>query len=186
MGTGKAWAAASGMVACISGILLHFAYEWFGGTLWAVLGAVNESTWEHLKLLFWPVTAMTLIEYVFYGKNMQGFIQAKFISLLLGMALIVTAFYTYYGVLGFHFLAADIAVFIVGIAVSYCITVYLMEGIERNAEKSGILTSSAFGAIWAWEGIVLLAMIFIVFTYAPPHIGIFLDPVTGGYGISMQ
>ena len=30
-------------------------YDWFGGSFWAVLGAVNESTWEHLKLVFWPI-----------------------------------------------------------------------------------------------------------------------------------
>ena len=41
--------------ALVAGTLLHFVYEWFGGNVWAVIGAVNESTWEHLKLLFFPV-----------------------------------------------------------------------------------------------------------------------------------
>ena len=39
----------------VLGVLLHFTYEWSGDN--AVVGlfsAVNESTWEHLKLLFFP------------------------------------------------------------------------------------------------------------------------------------
>ena len=31
-----------------AGTMLHFAYENIGGTFWAVIGAVNEITWEHL------------------------------------------------------------------------------------------------------------------------------------------
>ena len=38
------------------GVLLHFLYEWSGGnTLAAAFSAVNESTWEHMKLLFFPM-----------------------------------------------------------------------------------------------------------------------------------
>ena len=37
----------------ISGVLLHFAYEWSGNNpLVGAFSAVNESTWEHLKLIF--------------------------------------------------------------------------------------------------------------------------------------
>ena len=40
----------------ILGTLLHFTYEWSGGNLLvASFSAVNESTWEHLKLLFYPM-----------------------------------------------------------------------------------------------------------------------------------
>lgn len=59
------------------GTLLHFVYDWFGGSFWAVLGAVNESTWEHLKLVFWPIVLFGFIEYLFYGKKYQGILTYK-------------------------------------------------------------------------------------------------------------
>lgn len=47
----------------VLGVLLHFTYEWSGDN--AVVGlfsAVNESTWEHLKLLFFPFLLLTILE----------------------------------------------------------------------------------------------------------------------------
>ena len=46
----------------VMGTLLHFLYELSGGRLWAaVISGVNESTWEHMKLLFWPLFLFALI-----------------------------------------------------------------------------------------------------------------------------
>ena len=50
----RLWNIAGAAFALVAGTLLHFVYEWFGGNVWAVIGAVNESTWEHLKLLYFP------------------------------------------------------------------------------------------------------------------------------------
>ena len=39
----------------ILGTILHFLYEWSGDNkIIASFSAVNESTWEHLKLVFFP------------------------------------------------------------------------------------------------------------------------------------
>jgi len=43
--------------------------------------------------------------------------------------------------------------------------------------------SSAFAAVMAAVLLLALAVGFAVFTYAPPHMGLFLDPVSGSYGI---
>lgn len=40
----------------LAGTLLHFTYEWSGNNFWVGLfSPVNESTWEHMKLLFFPM-----------------------------------------------------------------------------------------------------------------------------------
>ena len=45
------------------GSLLHFVYGWSGGSVLAAgFSAVNESTWEHMKLLFFPVFLLTLVQ----------------------------------------------------------------------------------------------------------------------------
>lgn len=47
------------------GTLLHFVYEWTGGNpLIAAFCAVNESTWEHMKLLFVPFFLFTMVEFI--------------------------------------------------------------------------------------------------------------------------
>ena len=48
------------------GTLLHFAFEWSGNNLFvANFSSVNESTWEHLKLLFYPMLLTTIIGYFY-------------------------------------------------------------------------------------------------------------------------
>jgi hypothetical protein len=48
----------------ILGSILHFTFEWSGGNPVAgAFSAVNESVWEHLKLVFWPALLFMLIDY---------------------------------------------------------------------------------------------------------------------------
>ena len=59
----------------VVGTLLHFAYEYFDySTVAAVISPINESTWEHLKLLFFPFLFYTLFEYLVIGKKYNNFI----------------------------------------------------------------------------------------------------------------
>lgn len=52
------------------GTLLHFVYEWTGGNrVIAVFSAVNESTWEHMKLLFIPFLVFTVVEFIVFPRR---------------------------------------------------------------------------------------------------------------------
>lgn len=159
-----------------AGTLLHFAYENSGGIFWAVIGAVNESTWEHLKLLFWPSLAAGSVEYMIYGKNYKGFISVRVLSIFAGMTMITVLFYTYTGVLGFHVVAADIAVFYVSVAFSY-LFVYMVLKREGNEKFS------TFSDILLLEAAAASALLFVIFTFNAPDIALFQDPVTGSRGL---
>lgn len=51
------------------GTLLHFMYEWTGGNrVIAVFSAVNESTWEHMKLLFIPFLVFTVVDVIVFSE----------------------------------------------------------------------------------------------------------------------
>ncbi len=50
------------------GTLLHFLYDLTGYKLTALFSAVNESTWEHMKLIFFPMLAFAVIEYFLSGE----------------------------------------------------------------------------------------------------------------------
>ena len=48
-------------LAVLGGAALHFLYDVWPNPLTAVLAPVNESVWEHLKLLYWPMLAAALV-----------------------------------------------------------------------------------------------------------------------------
>ena len=76
------------------GTLLHFVYEWTGGDpLIAAFCAVNESTWEHMKLLFVPFFLFTMVEFIVFAEPLRSFFAAKAASILLGLLAIPVLFY---------------------------------------------------------------------------------------------
>ena len=111
------WPLTGFLTAAVLGTLAHFAYRWSGGALLAgVFCAVNESVWEHMKLLFFPVFLFTAVQFCMGERD--GLLAARAVS--------VTA-----------------------------------------------------GLVWLWG----LAFLFVWWTFSPPHIALFRDPLTGLYGI---
>jgi len=162
------------------GPLLHFIYAWSGGNaIAALLGPVNESVWEHLKLLFWPVLFFSTAECFVYGKTLPGFLPAKALSLILGMLTIPTVFYLYSGILGRSITAVDIFLYYLAAAAVWLFSYRLLisQQFERNAGPAR-LVSLGF--------LTLLMFCFALFTLRPPEIGLFQDPVNGGYGIAQS
>lgn len=156
----------------VVGTLLHFAYKYSeNNRLVGILSPVNESTWEHLKLLFTPMLFYSIFEYLGIGKNINNFIAAKSIGIVLGLLAIVISFYTYTGILGRHFLLADILTFVIGVTVAY--------GFSWRVIQNGNNISDAVFIL-----IILFAVCFIIFTFCPPHIALFLDPVSKSYGMT--
>ena len=160
-------------ITALGGTLLHFLYDWLGEALWiAPFSGVNESTWEHMKLLFWPMLLFAVVQSFFF-KDRGDFWCVKLRGILLGMALIPVIFYTYNGVIGKSPDWLNIAIFFVAAA-----AVYLYE--TRLYQKERVRCSSPKWAVVALGG---LAVLFVVFTFVTPEIGIFRDPLTGTYGI---
>ena len=115
----KKWCIAGTVFTILLGTLLHFVYEWSDKSpIFGILGAVNESTWEHLKLLFWPAIIFSVLEYIMIGKDFNNDIAAKAVSFYVGIILITSLFYTYTGIIGKHFLVADISIFIISVIIS--------------------------------------------------------------------
>lgn len=156
----------------VLGVLLHFTYEWSGDNpIVALFSAVNESTWEHLKLLFFPMLLLTIIELLFTEKRQlpSNYLFARTIGILSGMAFIVIAFYTLTGVFAKLPDAVNITLYFLGVFLALCI--------ENKINRGNSQNHSAFAAI------VLLAftIAFFVFTKYPPSIGLFANPVLTGF-----
>ena len=75
-------------VTALGGTLLHFLYDWLGEARWiAPFSGVNESTWEHMKLLFWPMLIYAVFQSFFF-KGYESFPCIKLRSVLIGLILI--------------------------------------------------------------------------------------------------
>ena len=67
------WQWAGFAVATFGGTILHFLYDWTGGSiLISPFSGVNESTWEHMKLLYWPLFLFALIQRLFFKEEDQS------------------------------------------------------------------------------------------------------------------
>ncbi len=151
----------------IIGSAMHFVYELSGkNPIVALFAPVNESTWEHLKLLFYPMLAFNIIEYFIYGKDYENFVAVKATALIIGMFAITASFYTYTGIIGKNFLAADILTFVIGIAAAFIYSYYkLGNGNSTTANIIGIVL------------IIVFIFMFTIFTSSPPQLQIFADPL---------
>ena len=152
----------------ISGCLLHFVWEWSGrSNFTALFSPVSEIVWEHLKLLFFPFLVFSIAEYFLYGKNISCFLSVKTYAVLLGMFSIVSAFYTYTGIIGKNFLLADMGTFVIGTGISY---LYSYKKLNTPSECS--VFSQAVSILW----LIVFISAFAVFSFRPPKFGIFLPP----------
>ncbi len=171
----KNWYIAGAIFTMLFGTLLHFAYDWSGQSpLVGIFGAVNESIWEHLKLLFWPTLIFSIAEYNLFGREQKNFFVAKAASLYIGVLLIVILFYTYSGILGTNYLAIDILIFLLSVMVSWFVGYRIITSNHQVSRKANILSFFA---------ILLLVLAFVVFTFTPPQLPLFEDPITGTCGI---
>ena len=156
----------------LGGTLLHFGYERTGLALVAPFSGVNESTWEHMKLLFWPMFLFSIVQRFFF-LDRTDFWCVKLRGILLGIGLIPILFYTYNGVIGKSPDWINIAIFFVCAAVAY---VYETRQFDKDAAPC-LSPRIAFALLCG------IAALFVIFTFFTPRLGIFRDPLTGSYGI---
>ena len=167
------WQLAGFVFTGILGTFLHFLFDLSGeNAVAALFSAVNESIWEHMKLLFYPMVVFALMEYGFWGKEKTGFWCVKLKGIMLGLVLIPVLYYTYTGILGTSADWFNVTIFFLAAAVAYWWETKLF-----TQEKPYPVPDWA-----AIGGILLLALVFSVLTFLPPQIPFFEDPVTGTFG----
>ena len=150
----------------------HFAYDLSKeNILVALFCPVNESTWEHLKLLFFPFLLFSLLRLFFSEKKSPVFATSIFSGVAAGLLFIPEAFYALLLMFGFHSLATDITIFLLSVVFSFAVC-YLVQ-FRKAPGFNGL--SILF--------LLILTGLFFIFTFAPPDTPLFQDPVTKGYGI---
>lgn len=169
------WELAGIVFTAAVGSLLHFVYDWSSGSaLAAAFSAVNESTWEHMKLLFFPMFLFSMVQALRLGGTYPNFLAVRGLSTTVGTLLIPVLFYTYTGVLGYHVMWADIAVFLLAVLGAFLLDLRLL---RRCAMTGRGWQVAGLAVLWG------LAFLFVYWTFRPPHLALWQDPLTLGWGI---
>lgn len=158
------------------GSCMHFLYEFTGDNV--IIGAiapVNESVWEHLKMVLLPVILWWTIYYFAAGEinniDINKWFTGALVALLTALIAIPLLFYFYTRAFGAELLVVDILILFLALLFGQ------LAGLHFYKYYEGI------SLIISITIILLIIFLFILFTFYPPHLPLFRDGMTGKYGI---
>lgn len=142
------------LIAAAAGVLLHFLYSWSSNPVLALISPVRESIWEHLKLLYFPLLAVSLL----LGRGQGGAGRtAWLLSLLVVCAALLGSGYLYHAILRGESLFVDVALYLVLMGVGFLMPRVLWPLCEwPGTGKAAALLTALLGALIVW------------FTFFPP------------------
>lgn len=158
----------------VLGVIMHFAYEWSNESkVIALISPINESPWEHLKLLFFPYVIYGVYEAIRLTDEKFNVYFAKLIGILLAFFTTLSVYYISLGATGRQIEWVSIASFFIGAAVGYLISYNII----NKSIGRGLINGLSIA------GLLIIALLFFFLTHFPIKIPLFMDPQTLTYGI---
>ncbi len=169
----KKWKIISCIGIFLLSVLFHFIYDWFPNFFTSLFSPVNESIWEHNKIIVGSFLIWAIIEKIYYKKR-ANVIFAESISSLVCMLLVMLIFTPIY----LYILKTNdnmiltFAIYIIAIIISQIVSYNLLkQNHNSKLEELGTILFATF------------ILINIIFTYYPPHVALFYDFTNKIYGI---
>ena len=159
----------------ILSFLSHFAYDLFPNIIFSFIFPVNESIWEHMKILFTSTLLYGIIDYLLlkkYNIKYNNFNFQLYFTALIGIPIYLVIYLPLYNLLGESPLISISLLLIV-----YIITQIVSYNILKEKELKVLNTLSV-------PIIIIIYLGFIYLTYNPPHKFIFYDILNEKYGIN--
>lgn len=133
----------------IAGTLAHFVYEWSGESpIAAIFFPINESVWEHVKLLFFPTLFYCLFLIKKWKKVYPCIIPSVPVGIVIGSLSIPAFFYFYTAILGTHVLVLDILIFIVSVVICFWVIYKLTLSCKIEGNAGWILLAAIGISFW--------------------------------------
>lgn len=150
----------------ILGFLSHFLYDWTGNNyIIGLFTPVNESIWEHMKLVFFPMLIYSLFMIFIFREKYPCITSSLFLGNVTGTLLIPVFYYAYTYILGKDFFIFDIAIFIVCVLIAFWLSYKYALSCKFQTYTFVLIAL-----------VCILLVCFVVFTYRPPAIKLFEDP----------
>lgn len=162
------------LVVSLGAYVFHFLYQWSGKNFAVgLISATNESVFEHTKILFFPYLIYAIIEYFLLEVDLIRYIVAKSMTAVLIFVLVITVFYTYSGIIGYHISYVDIILAFLYIFIAFFISYKLITS-RADIEKH---------IVWAVPLVLIVLFAEVFFSIYPPHIPLFFDMQDKYYGM---
>ncbi len=160
-------------VASVLAVLFHFLYDASGKNgLVALISPINESVWEHTKIIFYPYLFLSVIQYFFLVSGSDrvidpaSFIVSKIIGAISLIPMLIIFYYTYTGIFGRGYLLVDILSTFLFLGLAYLISYRLIQSGFTVTKPILILAVTA----------LVITILFIVYaTINPPDIPLFIS-----------
>ena len=149
------------LTAAAAGVALHALFQCFPNPILALVSPVRESIWEHVKLLYFPLLAVSLL----LGRGGNGTGRTPWLlSLLAVCAILPGAGYLYHITLRGESLYVDLALYFILLALGFLLPRVLWPLCEwPGADKAALALTALLGALIVW------------FTFFPPMTALFAD-----------
>lgn len=160
------------------GSFMHFLYDLSGqNIIIGLIAPVNESVWEHLKMVLLPVILWWTFYFAAAGRrnhiDKNKWFTGALIALVTSLITIPLLYYFYTGAFGVEILAVDIIILFLALLFGQLAGFHFYKYSEGLDFYIPILV------------FILLILIFVLFTLNPPHLPLFKDSITGQYGIGL-
>lgn len=152
------------LAALLAGFVLHFLYQWQPNAVTALFAPVNESLWEHVKLIFWPFLGAALI----LNQGRPGGIRPWLLVLPLLCALLLALGWVYNVTLGGEALWVNIAIYMLVMTLGFWLAT------RFSGPFKGVKWMLPIAAV------IALALMIGWFTLYPPELPLFRDLATVG------
>lgn len=147
------------IAALLAGCVLHFVYGWWPNAVTALFSPVNESLWEHVKLVFWPFLGAALA----LNRDRPGGTRPWLLALPLLCALVLGLGWVYHVTLGGEAMWVDIAIFMLIMALGFWFATRFSGPFKGFQWILPILAAAALALLISW------------FTLYPPEGLLFRD-----------
>jgi hypothetical protein len=163
----KTWLYASIALASSIGTLSHFLYDWTDeAKIIGIFVPINESVWEHLKMIYWPHLGLGIAGWFVFRKQhlrLSSWFYAVLLAILFAQYVLLSGHYLFVGITGKESVIFDIFLFLLAV-----ICGHLLASKYYQKAKAPPLLFTVFA-------LLILALLFLAFTFRSPNLPLFQE-----------
>lgn len=155
---------------------IHFLYDKFPSFITSIFAPVNESIWEHMKILFGSILLSGVIQKISVVKkklNYNNICFSNFIGAISSIPIFLIMFLPIYSIIGENF-PVTILIMLIAIIFAEIIAYIVMNKDDLHLENVTIIL------------VIIVYTIFTILSYNPLKSGIFIDPISKTCGIAKE
>lgn len=157
------------------GFIIHNLYEWCPNIVTLILSPVNESVFEHMKMIYTSYIIWIIVKYFIlkkYNIKENNFLLKELLTVLFNITLFLTIYWPIYSKFGENMLVT-LTIYLVTIIISQTFN-YFIE-FKKDSNVLNIISLIVIFLIYAFTTYL---------TYNPPICKLFLDPTNNSYGLN--